>query len=174
MRSGAFKCLLSVAVIAFLPASAAAQEIEVLGTFGDWEAVAYTVSEAKSCYLTSVPKKAEGKYKKRGEIYARVTHRPAGHEVGVVSITTGYNYREGSEVEVKIGGHQFTLYTHPATPDTAWAYDEEERALIRAMIQGKTMVVRGTSWRGTLTEDTYSLTGFTAGYKAIGKACGVS
>ena len=73
MRSGAFKCLLSVAVIAFLPASAAAQEVEVLGTFGDWEAAAYTVSGVKTCYLTSVPKKAEGKYKKRGDVFAFVT-----------------------------------------------------------------------------------------------------
>ena len=35
------------------------------------------------------------------------------------------------------------------------------------------MIVRGTSARGTLTADTYSLGGFTAGHEAINKACGV-
>ena len=42
-----------------------------------------------------------------------------------------------------------------------------------AMKGGKAMVVKGTSSRGTLTTDTYSLAGFTAAYAAIGKACKV-
>lgn len=39
------------------------------------------------------------------------------------------------------------------------------------MKAGRTMIVRGTSTRGTATTDTYSLTGFTAGMKAIDEAC---
>ena len=34
------------------------------------------------------------------------------------------------------------------------------------------MVVRGVSSRGTQTTDTYSLSGFTAAYRAINTACG--
>jgi hypothetical protein len=33
------------------------------------------------------------------------------------------------------------------------------------------MVIKGTSSRGTLTTDTYSLAGFTAAYNAIEQAC---
>ncbi len=36
------------------------------------------------------------------------------------------------------------------------------------------MVVKGTSSRGTLTTDTYSLTGFSAALQSIDKACGRS
>jgi hypothetical protein len=35
------------------------------------------------------------------------------------------------------------------------------------------MIITGFSSRGTKTIDTYSLSGFTAAYTAIGKACGV-
>ena len=41
------------------------------------------------------------------------------------------------------------------------------------MKRGRKMVVKGKSSRGTATTDTYSLTGFSAAYKAIGEACGV-
>ena len=41
------------------------------------------------------------------------------------------------------------------------------------MKKGNRMVVKGTSSRGTLTTDTFSLKGFTKAYGAIGKACGL-
>jgi hypothetical protein len=41
------------------------------------------------------------------------------------------------------------------------------------MMSGKRMIVRGSSSRGGNSTDTYSLAGFSAGYKSIGKACGV-
>ncbi|MFO1120388.1 MAG: invasion associated locus B family protein [Rhodospirillales bacterium] len=46
-----------------------------------------------------------------------------------------------------------------------------DRAIVAAMKAGKAMIVRGTSARGTLTTDTYSLSGFSAALAAIDKAC---
>ena len=43
--------------------------------------------------------------------------------------------------------------------------------LLAAMKRGNTMIVTGTSSRGTLTTDRYSLSGITAAIEAIGKAC---
>ena len=45
--------------------------------------------------------------------------------------------------------------------------------VVDAMIRGARLVVKGTSSRGTKTTDTYSLKGFSAAFKAIGKACKV-
>jgi hypothetical protein len=39
------------------------------------------------------------------------------------------------------------------------------------MRAGSRLVAKGTSNRDTLTTDTYSLTGFSAAYNAINKAC---
>ena len=56
----------------------------------------------------------------------------------------------------------------------AFAVDTKtDKALVDAMIRGARMVVKGTSSRGTKTTDTYSLKGFSAAFKTIGKACKV-
>jgi hypothetical protein len=159
-------------VVAFqlLVAAPAAGATKRLGTFGAWDG--YVVGEKKSrlCYLHGVPKISKGKYTKRDNTFIQITHRPP-RTKGEVSITAGYTYRKDSEVEVEIDGTKFEMFTNK---DTAWSRDAQgDAALVKAMRAGQTMIVRGTSARGTLTADTYSLGGFTAGHEAINKACGV-
>ena len=145
----------------------AAQTIERLGDFQDWSAFKFKESGKDACYIASQPTKQEGKYSKRGDIYALVTHRPAEGRRDEVSFVAGYTYKPESAVEVTIGSTTQKLFTQD---DSAWAVDKEtDVALVRSMIRGNNMVVQGTSSRGTLTTDTYSLKGFTAAYKAIGK-----
>lgn len=164
--------LLLLPVIVTLAATPApAEEIKVIGVFQDWTAYRTTQAGKKLCYMASEPKKDEGKYKKRGRIYAMVSHRPATKATNVVSIHAGYKFKEGSTVEVAIGGDTVALFSHG---DTAWASNgDDDRKLVKAMKAGSKMIVRGVSWRGTKTKDTYSLLGFTAAYKGIGKACNV-
>jgi invasion protein IalB len=149
---------------------AVAQEPKAIGRYGEW--VAYTVKAQKQlvCYIASQPTKEKGKYKRRGDVFARVSHRPAAKSFGVVSFVAGYTYKQDSDVLVSIGGNEFTLYTDAGT---AWADDKLDRKLVAAMKAGRTMEVRGTSSRGTLTKDTYSLAGFTRAHQEIGKACKV-
>ena len=158
-----------VASTAALPA--AAQDVQPLGTFQDWEAYSYTEDSNQVCYMVSEPQKERGDYAKRGDTYVMITHRPAKNAENVVSVIAGYSYKDGSEVAVDIGGHDYTLFTHE---DSGWAADPQtDKALVRAMRRGLKMVVKGRSTRGTLTTDTYSLRGFTAAHKAINKACNV-
>ena len=149
---------------------ALAQDIQSLGAFGDWRAYAYDEKGEKACYIASQPKKDEGEYKRRGEIYAMVTHRPADKVRDEVSLAAGYRYKSESRVEVSIDGKTFELVPHE---DTAWVPDSAgDRKLVAAMRAGRQMVVQGTSSRGTPTKDTYSLMGFTKAYRAASKACG--
>ncbi len=152
-------------------AGAQAQETNLLSSRGVWEAYQETEGGKKVCYIGSLPKKATGKYKKRGETYVLITHRPAEKSANVVSVKAGYTYQENSEVEVLIGPETFKLFTDAGH---AFAYDQKtDGLLVKAMIRGAKMVIKGTSSRGTKTTDTYSLRGFTAAYKAINKACKV-
>jgi hypothetical protein len=48
---------------------------------------------------------------------------------------------------------------------------EGERRLVAAMKGGSTMIVKGTSARGNLTTDTYSLSGVTAAVNRINQLC---
>ncbi len=142
-----------------------------LGAFGSWSAHALVEASGKTCYMYGEPGSSKGKYKRRDETYIQITHRPAEGARNQVSVTAGYTYRRDSEVDVDIDGRAFALFTDR---DTAWARERrDDAALVAAMKAGRAMIVRGTSARGTLTTDTYSLKGFTAAHTAIGKACGV-
>lgn len=170
MRFHARRALGSAVAMAVL-AAAAANAQEALGAFDDWTAFTDKSSGKQICYVGSKPKKSEGNYTKRGDAYVLVTHRPADKVTGEVSFEAGYTFKSDSAPVVTIGGRTFTLFSKGSN---AWANDAAaDRALVAAMKAGAEMVVKGTSSRGTLTTDTYSLSGFTAAYTAIGKACGV-
>ena len=171
-------CVVLVAAlfaVAASPAAAAGDskakaKAKDLGTFNDWKAVSYEENGQKVCYMSSRPKKLEPKGKVRGDAYILITHRPAEKSYNVVSIAAGYVYQKGSEVNVKVGPTGFTLFTDG---DTAWARDEAtDKSLSNAIRNGKGMVIKGTSARGTKTTDTYSLSGAGDAFSAIGEACG--
>ncbi|KAA0575947.1 invasion associated locus B family protein [Azospirillum sp. Sh1] len=150
--------------------SAAAADPRHLGTFKDWNAFVFEEKGQKVCYISSQPKKTEPKAK-RGDIYTLVTHRPAEKALDVVSVIVGYPFKKGSEAEVIIDGKDFKLFTDG---ETGWARDADgDRAVTAAMRDGKQMVVKGVSGRGTKTTDTYSLAGVGQAYDAINEACGV-
>lgn len=158
-----------LAALAVVPA--AAQEVEYLGTNRDWHAFQYMENGNRVCYMASRPTREEGNYTQRGDVFVLVTHRPAENSRDVVSVITGYSYQGDSEATVRIGNDTFSLFTDD---DTAWAYDTEtDRNIVGAMRRGAQMVVQGTSGRGTLTTDTYSLFGFTATLETINEACGL-
>lgn len=159
----------AIAATTVLVASSVAAEQQPIGTFRDWSAFVDTVGGNKVCYAGSLPKKQDGDYTRRGDAYVLITHRPADKVVGEVSVEAGYTYQSGSEVTATIDGRPFRLFTEGGN---AWAYDEAaDRELVRAMRAGTEMTVKGTSSRGTVTTDTYSLFGFTAAYKAITDEC---
>lgn len=167
---------LIAALLAFLPwlllaEPAAAQAIERIEDNRDWSAFRYQQDGETVCYMASAPKKAEGDYTTRGDIFAIVTHRPASNRIGEVSISAGYTYKTDSTVQLKIGASSWELFTDGAN---AWAATAtEDQAIVKAMRAGSSMVVKGTSSRGTVTTDTYSLLGFSKAYAAISQACGV-
>ena len=143
---------------------------QLIGEYDDW--VAYYSKDGKGmiCYMASTPKKDEGKYTKRGDIYVVITHRPAEKSFDVVNFVAGYTYKNGSDIEVKIGKDTFGRFFTDG--DKAWAIDDKaDRELVAAMKRGNRMIVHGTSSKGTATKDTYSLKGFTGAYKAISSKC---
>ncbi len=158
-------------ILALGAAGAWAQEAEHIGTFGDWDAIKNQEGGQTFCYIATAPKKAQGKYTKRGKVYVTVTHWPGEKRFDEIGFRAGYTLKQDSLVKVTIGSFAMDLRTEGGW---AWTSDaKQDKALVRAMKGGSSMVVKGTSSRGTLTTDTYSLTGITAAYNAMGEACGV-
>jgi hypothetical protein len=163
--------LLAVAAVAVSGIAAAADKQTFLGQSGDWYAYRLVENGQRTCYMVSKPKRMRGKYKKRGDVVVFVTHRPKENERDVVNFQSGYPHKKKSTVSVKIGDKKFSLFT---SNDTAWARDPAaDKTMVAAMVKGSTMVVNGTSVRGTKTVDTYSLRGFSKSYKRISRACGI-
>ena len=89
-------------VFAFSAAPVSAAAPQLIGEYDDWAAYYHKDSSGIVCYMASTPKKDEGKYTKRGDIYAVVTHRPAEKSFDVVNFVAGYTYKPDSPVVVKI------------------------------------------------------------------------
>ena len=161
--------ILFLAIMFSLPVHANSMPEEI-GQFKDWTAYSYKEGKNTVCYMASMPKKDEGNYKVRGDIYAIVTHRPADKSYDVVSFIAGYPFKKGTSIVVKIGTTSFNnLFPNG---ETAWAPDSAtDKRLVEEMKRGEKMIVEGVSARGTKTKDTYSLAGFTGAYKAISAKC---
>lgn len=162
--------LVALAALLFDTPQAMADEPRLIETSGDWSAYVFMEEGKKVCYMASQPKKAEGDYTRRGDIFALITHRPGESTKDVFSYITGYSYKPGSDVTVTIDSNKFTLFSQD---DTAWASDASTDSKISQSIRkGSKMVVKGMSSRGTQTTDTFSLKGSGSAHDAISKECG--
>ncbi|MBR2137043.1 MAG: hypothetical protein IJ852_03675 [Alphaproteobacteria bacterium] len=150
--------------------SASAATPQVIGEYGDWTAWSYAEGSNMVCYMSSTPKKDEGKYTKRGDIYVLVTHRPAEKSFDEVSFVAGYTFKSNAPLVIKIANQTFkNTFTEG---DKAWMINAaDDQKLVLAMKRGDRMIVDGVSSRGTATKDTYSLKGFSTAYQAISAKC---
>jgi Invasion associated locus B (IalB) protein len=140
-----------------------------LGASGDWEAFTYEAEGSKVCYVYSQPKKSDPASAKRGPIYFMISHWPGKKVKAQPSTFIGYTFKEGSEVKLSVDTKSFNLYP---VDNMAWTDKlDTEKAILAALKSGKSMSVSGTSAKGTVTKDTYSLSGISAAMDAIDGAC---
>jgi hypothetical protein len=125
------------------------------------------------CFIASQPQ--DSKYQpnnvsSRDPVFFMITRVPAKNINNEASTIIGYPFADNVKVTVEIdGGSKFTMFTEK---DSAWIENrDQESELIAAMQKGNRMVVVGKSRRGTLTTDTYSLSGISAALDAIAKEC---
>lgn len=150
-------------------AAAQGSEPQLLGEFNDWAAYTYKTPDTKVCYVSSRPKDSKPKNVKRDPAFFLVTHMPGRKVRGEVSTIIGYPFKKETNADLSIDDAKFTLFTNA---DGAWAdTPATEKQIVEAMKAGKTLMVKGISWRGTQTEDNYSLIGISAALAAIDKAC---
>lgn len=106
---------------------------------------------------------------RRGDILLFITFRPGSEVSGEVSFTGGYPFAEGSTVELDVGGTEFELFTEG---EWAWpASGGQDADIVAAMRGGAEAKLTARSSRGTQTEDTFSLMGFTAALEEAQSRC---
>lgn len=167
---GTFIATLTILFLCAAPAVYAA-EPALIGSHGNWKAYKHNEDGGLLCFMSASPQKAEGKYSKRGNIFAMISHRPNEKARDVFSYISGYTYKDGADVTITIGNEKFVLF---GQGENAWTpSDDQDKRLSEAIRKGSSMIVEGISSRGTKTKDTFSLKGSGDAYTAISKACGL-
>ncbi len=175
--SGWRPLVLLVAFAVFPPAQAAEPGGTMLtATFRDWFVYRAGEDDALNCFALSKPRSSDPGNIERDEIAFLISTWPALDKQHEPSIVPGYPYGEdeGAAVRVQIGGDQyeFALLRNDGDRGGAWMEAaEQEGRLVNSMKGGATMIVTGTSVRGTLTRDTFSLAGITAALENIEANC---
>ena len=121
------------------------------------------------CYIGSLPIKSDlPETKKRGENYILV-YKIIGSNENIVQVEAGYQYNLDEDIVVNIDNTSFKFYSTEDSSETAWTNNDEK--VVYAMKKGLVLVLSGQSSRGTITNDTYTLKGFTSAINKLNKDC---
>lgn len=154
-------------------AAFAQSETDCVSAQTDWSVCVW--AQPKECWGVSKPKESvntrDGRAVsvRRGDVLMFVTFRPGAGAKGEVSFTGGYPFAPGSTVRVEIDSASFELFS-----DGEWAWpasQSDDAGLLAAMKRGASAKVTARSGRGTQTEDTFSLQGFTAAMQEAEQRC---
>jgi invasion protein IalB len=162
--------LLTAAAI-IVGATAAAAEPAQVAAFSSWKVYTSNEPDGKMCFVAAQPQ--DSKYSQvitsRDPVFFMITSIPAKKIKNEVSTIIGYAFGPNATVQLDIDGMKSSMFT--ANTDTAWAMPENEASLVNTLKAGAALKVLGTSKRGTMTTDTYSLTGITAALQRMASEC---
>ena len=167
--------ILAGAVLAVATVPSLAQETSTnrVGAQTDW--YVFVEENPTQCWVVSMPRETvntrDGRVVSvnRGEILMFVSFWPGQERLGEVSFTGGYPFADGSTVSMRIGDTSFELFTDG---EMAWAASpQDDQRIITAMKRGADAVLTARSSRGTQTQDTFSLIGFTAAVEDAETRC---
>lgn len=143
----------------------------LLGQYEAWSAYTATPNGRKICFAIARPASSlsDPPNRPRDHAFAFVASRPAEKVKEEVSILIGYSFKPSSEASLAVGSAKFAMYTQN---DSAWVrHSGEEPRLVDAMRKGSDLVIKGTSERGTQTNDTFSLKGISQALDRIAQEC---
>lgn len=164
--------LAALACLTVLVTPAFADSAVLLGVSKNWKAFSAGSGGDRVCYAISQPVSSQPKHAKRDAIGFLINDWPERRGAHAQpEIVPGYKYKESSEVTVQVGSDKFVFYpSNDGDAGSAWMKkNAEEGRLIDAMQRGEQAIVTGISSHGTMTHDTYSLSGLD---EALSKAHG--
>lgn len=158
--------LLLLSAIAATPV--AAQSVQALGDFRDWAAYSASDGSGQVCFALSKPTDVSPAVDGYTQAYLYLTQRPAEGVSNEINLVAGFNFAPDQPATLTIGSTSFDLFTQK---DAAWLLDAAQADnLAGAMRAGSTLTIEGTTEKGILVTQTFSLSGATAASRAIG-AC---
>jgi invasion protein IalB len=163
----------ALAAFAIPVAKAAEPKPTLIGDFKDWHVYSVGRGANRLCYALSEPRETKPDNVKRDKVSFLISSWPGRKVRNEPSVVPGYAYKDGSKATVEVGSTKFSFFTqNQGTDGGAWVETPaDEGKLLAAMKRGAEMSVTGTSTRGTLTRDNYSLAGLSAALDKIAAEC---
>ena len=153
-------------LIAFCATPAAAQSVQALGEFRDWNAYSAADGTGQVCFAMSKPTDVSPAVDGYTQAYLYLTNRPSEGVSNEVNLVAGFNFAPDQPATLTVSGKSFNLFTQR---DAAWLLDAAQNDdLAGALRAGSTVTIEGTSEKGILVTETFSLSGATAASRAIG------
>ncbi|MEO8756337.1 MAG: invasion associated locus B family protein [Devosia sp.] len=161
--------LLGFAIALGLGGASSAQSVTQIGTFKDWAAFSASEGAGAVCFAMSKPASIDPSPDGYTQAYLYLTHRPSENVANELNLVAGFEFAPDQPATLAVGGKSFDLFTQK---DAAWLLDASQNdSLAGAMRAGQTVVVQGTTDKGILVNETFSLSGATAASKAIDSGC---
>lgn len=173
MRHPIFAATVVAAALCATAAAAQEESTNRVAAQTDWSV--FVENDPQECWGVSAPKQTVNTRNgqpvsvRRGDILLFVSYRPSAGVNGEVSFTGGYPFADGSTVTLAVGDTSFELFT-----DGEWAWPAspgDDARILTAMKRGTNAVLTARSARGTQTQDTFSLLGFTAAAEEAERRC---
>jgi hypothetical protein len=144
-------------------AQEAPSKAKQLGKFDDWTAVTRDEGGQTVCYAFTYPTASVPKLSGRGKPVLTVTERPSGRDA--VAFSAGFAL-SNAETNLQVEQASLPFYTAGR-----FAFARDGAAAVEAFRKGREATMRSPAPRGAQVSDTFSLSGFSAAYDAISKAC---
>jgi len=160
---------LAVAATLALTGLATAQSVSLIGTFKDWAAYSASEGAGAVCFAMAKPSEVTPAPDGYTQAYLYLTHRPAENVANELNLVAGFQFAPDQPATLTVGGKSFDLFTQH---DAAWLLDATQNDnLAGALRSGSSVVVEGTTDKGILVNETFSLSGATAASRAINSGC---
>ena len=161
--------LIALCVTLASAGAASAQSVTSIGDFKSWSAFSASEGAGAVCFAMSKPTDVTPPPDGYTQAYLYLTHRPSENVNNELNLVAGFEFAPDQPATLTVGGKSFELFTQK---DAAWLLDASQNdSLAGAMRAGTTVVVEGTTDKGILVSETFSLSGATAASKAIDSGC---
>lgn len=153
-------------LLALAATPVAAQSVQALGEFRDWAAYSAAEGTGQVCFAMSKPTDVSPPVDGYTQAYLYLTNRPGEGVSNEINLVAGFDFAPDQPATLTVGGKTFDLFTQK---DAAWLLDASQNDnLAGALRAGSTVVIEGTTDKGILVTETFSLSGATAASRAIG------
>jgi hypothetical protein len=143
----------------------------LLATFDEWGAYTATPNGKKVCFALAAPVRSSTvpPNRPRDPAWMFVSSRPSEKVKDEVSVIFGYGVKPDSDANIEIAGGTYVMTTKA---DGGWVKNPaEEPKLVETMRKNRDVTVKGTSAKGTVSTDVYSLKGLSQALDKVGQEC---